>query len=302
MTSGAPFRYRVFGLTLASEFELPELHSAEAVDPVDAVIVRAPLPPAEPQLVSGPAGASFEIPGVGRYRICEGSRIEVDPFCGVEERSMRLYLLGSALGALLHQRGLLALHANAVAKNGSAVAFLGHSGAGKSTLAAHLHDRGFELLTDDVSVIDPYSAPPLVSAGIPRLRLWRDAVERSGRSASDFDQAYADWDKFNVPARNPAAQDSVPLQRIYLLVADRSGSDEVSLRRLQGVEAVDALVANTYRGAWVQLVGDTARHLAACVALARAIPVIELRRPWGEERLSRVQEQIEALITDCPSA
>ena len=43
---------------------------------------------------------------------------------GASSRNVRVFLLGSAFGALLHQRGLLPLHANAVEVDGRAVATL----------------------------------------------------------------------------------------------------------------------------------------------------------------------------------
>src|SRR5687767_37791 len=106
--------------------------------------------------VSGPPGVDLQddalvlrIPEVASYRI-DATSILVSPAPAVPEQNLRLYLLGSAFGALLHQRGLLPLHANAVEIDGKAVAFMGASGEGKSTLAAWFHDRGFNIIADDV--------------------------------------------------------------------------------------------------------------------------------------------------------
>ena len=83
----------------------------------------------------------------------DGNQIVIDAAPDATDRNVRLFLLGSALGALLHQRGLLPLHANAIDLGGGAVAFSGHSGAGKSTIAAWFHDRGHRILADDVCVV-----------------------------------------------------------------------------------------------------------------------------------------------------
>ena len=81
------------------------------------------------------------------------AEIVAEPRQGVPDSNVRLFLLGSAMGALLHQRGLLPLHTNAVEVGGRAFAFMGKSGAGKSTLAAWFHDRGFRIVADDVCVV-----------------------------------------------------------------------------------------------------------------------------------------------------
>src|SRR4029079_11482739 len=56
----------------------------------------------------------LNVTGNARYLVRNGQEIVVDPVPGGSERNVRLFLLGSALGILCHQRGLLPLHANAV--------------------------------------------------------------------------------------------------------------------------------------------------------------------------------------------
>jgi len=57
--------------------------------------------------------------------------------------------MGSAMGALLHQRNILALHAGTIAVNGGSVIFCGPSGIGKSTLAAGFRRRGYPNVAGD---------------------------------------------------------------------------------------------------------------------------------------------------------
>jgi hypothetical protein len=96
----------------------------------------------------------------------------VEPLPHVDEHVLRLYLLGPALGVLLQQRGLLVLHASAVAIGERVVAFVGESGWGKSTTAAALERRGHTVVADDVCALHLRgSEDPLVFPAIPRLKL-----------------------------------------------------------------------------------------------------------------------------------
>ena len=127
------------------------------------------------------------------------------------ERNVRLFLLGSAFGVLLHQRGLLPLHANAIEIDGRAVAFMGPSGAGKSTLAAWFHDRAFRVIADNVCAISRNSEGRRQAApGLPRLRLWAEALELMGRSSHALNRSFVDDDdeKFDVPM-DPASRSPI---------------------------------------------------------------------------------------------
>jgi hypothetical protein len=230
---------------------------------------------------------------VGRYLIREGRQIVIDPAPGASERNLRLFLLGSAIGALLHQRGLLPLHANAIDLGRRAVAFSGHSGAGKSTIAAWFHDRGYPILADDVCVIGFDGAGrALAHPGIPRLRLWREALEASGRDTGAYDRSFDDLDKYDVPTGTSAQLDPLPLAAIYLLrKADEDGGDG-AVDRLTGVDAVDTLMSNTYRGAYLRTIGRTAEHLAACLRVVRAVPVFRAQRLWGFERFDEQAQRL----------
>lgn len=287
--------YELFGLRVASELPLPELR-ASSVDGCDVSIRRGRLPPVSGEQaglsVEGEGVARLFIPGVGRYRMTTDEMI-VDPDPAASDRNVRLYLLGSAFAAILHQRGLLPLHANAVDIAGRAVAFLGHPGAGKSTLAAWFHDRGFAVLADDVCVVtaEPPSRP-LAHAGIPRLRLWREALEASGRKTDDYEMSFDDWDKYNVPTGAAPGPAALPLSHVYLL--DRAQAEGPSVERLTGAAAVEALVANTYRGAYVPLMGRTAEHLLACARLAARIPVFRASRRWGLDEMDEEARALEA--------
>jgi hypothetical protein len=292
------FAYQIFGLRLLSDVELPELPAAApGADPQISISVR-PLPPIDGEREDGfavtAAGMVLNVPRAGRYLIRDGREIIVDPDPAGTGANLRLYLLGSAMGALLHQRGLLPLHANSIAMSGSAVAFLGRSGSGKSTIAACYYDKGFTVLADDVCVVTMEPGRALAQPGIPRLRLWKDAVEASGRSPSDYERSFDDMEKFDVPTRLPAAVQALPLAAIYVLDPPESGAERTAIRRLPGAAAVEALVANTYRGNYVRRLGGTRTHLASCVALAKLVPAFSVERRWGRDHLDEELQRLEA--------
>lgn len=283
--------YQLFGLRVRSELALPELFPAHAGAEPDVTIRTGAVAAADdgPGLHVHEGGLVLVVHGVARFRVEQGKAITVDPEPGVPDRNVRLYLLGSAFGAVLHQRGLLPLHANAVEIDGKAIAFMGPSGEGKSTLAAWFHDRGHRVIADDVCVIGfdaegaPYTAP-----GLPRLRLWTEALELMGRDAVDYDRSYVgaleQLDKFDVPiAAGAAAQRHVPLAGLYVLAR----SDRFSVQRVNGIDAADAVIANTYRGAYVYHASGQRRFWQSAVRIVRTTPVFVAAREWALADLDR---------------
>jgi hypothetical protein len=243
-------------------------------------------------------GTFLKIPGVASFLIRAGREITIDIEEQAAERNVRLFLLGSAFGALLHQRQLLPLHANAVEIDGTVVAFCGHSGAGKSTIAAWFLDRGHRILTDDVCAIgfDSYGRA-VAYPGIPRLRLWREALEASGRSPEDFEASFDGSngrDKFDVPTKRESPLEPLPLGAIYLLAKAEEGTGEQRIVPLKGIDAVEALVSNTYRGGYLQMIGGRGAHLSTCVRVANAVSVFKAERLWGFDSFAAQAELLEA--------
>ena len=291
--------YSIFGLTVRSELAFGDYFQEAPADAAADVEVRwGPIDfdkAAKPGYSTLPGGTLLRVPRTGAYLISAGREILVSPDPEGSERNLRLFLLGSAFGALLHQRGLLPLHANAVEIDGRAVAFSGHSGAGKSTMAAWFHDRGHRILSDDVCVIaTDEGGRALAYPGIPRLRLWREALEASGRTADDYQRSFDDHDKYDVPTLEQLRSEPLVLDRVYMLRRAEEGSAEGRIARLSGVDAVDALVSNTYRGYYLSMIGRTGQHLMACVRIAKAVPIFSAERVWGFDSFAEEAERLHA--------
>jgi hypothetical protein len=203
---------------------------------------------------------------------------------------LRLYLLGPALGLLLHQRGELALHASAVCIEGQAVAFLGESGEGKSTLAAFLHRRGHAVVTDDVLVIRPDSAGTLLAyPGFAQIKLWPESIEAFGVDPDNLPQLHDSFEKrFYRPERGFAGN-ALPLRQIYILGA----ADTLVAAPMRPHEALLELVANTYALRFVGSAGATDAHFRQCAAIVAGVPIEHLWRPWSLDGLADVAALVE---------
>lgn len=284
------FHYRLFGLHIESEIELPELLPARPADKADVEIFfsqdhEQPGLSEEPRSEEG--GCSFSVAAIGKYGIMAGREIHVTARPDAPLRNVRLFLLGSAMGLLLQQRGLLPLHANVIEIGGQGIAFMGPSGSGKSTLAAVFLDEGFNVVADDVCAIESgESGSAVVHGGVSRLRLWEDALVSSGRTPADYQLSFdgdEQFRKFDVPIDVGEGR-PLPLGAIIELAA----GEHIRIDRLSGVKALEALFANTYRGQYMSMAGGAEAHWEACVRLVSGIPVFRLERPFNPESNSKV--------------
>ncbi|HKA54196.1 MAG TPA: hypothetical protein VKJ47_11090 [Candidatus Binatia bacterium] len=233
----------------------------------------------------------FAVPDVSRYLVRQGREILVVPAPGAGAREVRLFLLGSAWGALCYQRGLFPLHASMVRVGSGVVAFCGAPGAGKSTLAAWLASRGYRLVIDDLCRVDlSVPEPPRVWPSVPRLKLWRAALSALGWSSEQLERDYFRADKFHLPWPEASLRQVLPLRAIYLLEWGDTG-----LVRLTSTAALRRFIGSaTYRGDLLEPMGRLAEHWGRCAELLRQVPVFELRRPRDWSAMAGV---VEVLVT-----
>ena len=280
--SGAAALYGAYGLHLFSEIALPELpRSPEAGAPPDATIALGTVAAgglAEgtqlgPFLWTGDSTLWLDVPGVARFLVEDGRRITIDPAPGIDADSIRVFLLGSALGALLFQRGFLVMHGNAVRIGDACLLCVGPSGAGKSTLATAFLRRGYDVLADDVVPVDDAGrAVP----GFPRIKLWQDAADRFGIDTARLARIRPGLEKFNLPVPGRRSQAPLPVRWVYVLESDNE--EGIRFEPIQGMQRFSALRDNTYRLRYIDGMAMKGDHLRRCAALSSQIRLSLLRR------------------------
>lgn len=279
----SPWRYAHCGLTIVSEWPIPELAAVAASSGVPAdvhVVVRqdATREHGESTVCVTDGECRFSVPEAGEFVISSGRRIMILPYPSADPALVRLFLLGSAWGALLHQRGAMALHAGVTADGGGASAFCGPPAAGKSSTVTWLLQHGHVLVSDDLTRLElPPHGPPQVWPSVPRLKLSAESLSAARWPAPGVGGHAVD-EKVHVMWDGARATGPVPLQAVYVL-----NWGEPGVRRLRGIEAVRRfMMAATYRPAFLTPAAAVARHWEQCAELVRRIPVWELtrRRDW----------------------
>lgn len=262
--------YRLYGLVIDSELPLPE---ALAAPPEARAQVRVRLADVAPDgfgdgerlgpfAWSGPGVLWLSVPGVARFLVRDGQEIVVDPHHGIDEDTVRLFLLGSPLGALLAQRGTFALHGNGIRLGDGCLVCCGMSGAGKSTLAAEFMRRGHQVLTDDLAPVDDRCR---VLPGTARLKLLPDAAKRLKLSVDGVPAVRPGVAKLNLELGAAFCAEPAPLRWVYVL---GQRGRELEITTVRGIECLAPLCRHTYRFRFVEGMALLDEHLKMCGRIA----------------------------------
>ena len=179
-----------------------------------------------------------------RFLVEDGRAVRYETERGAGEDDVRAFLLGGAVWPVLGwQRGLLPLHASAVARGPDLHALVGVPGAGKSTLAAALARHGYPLFTDDVLFLDPasFDAGPL-GHGHGDLRLCRRSLALTGSRADRPIAARRGIPKWHAVPAGSAPRRAGRLRTVHVL----SYRDDCRTERLTGGRAFQALNRAVY--------------------------------------------------------
>lgn len=233
----------------------------------------------------------FYVPEIGAYEIIGGNVIIVDPEKEAKDSEIQLFLLGSAFGFLMHQQGVFPLHGSTVDLGCSCLTLVGHSGAGKSSLASGFVERGFKLLTDDVSRIGLKDGIRHVYPSYPSQKIWKDAVSHMGIDYNPDNRILNRFDKFYVNNRERFSDDPQPLKAVIEITP--ADVTEPILVRPEKRDVLSSLIAHSYRQEMMGDHTDLRSHLQFCSELAMAVPVYRLLRPLEG---FTVREQIRTII------
>lgn len=302
------YTYSVYGLTVQSEIQLPELmeYDKPKGKPADVTIICKSMPEhIQKSLEEGKVDCFkkdqiwFSIKQVATYYIKDINSIEFQPFPEADSQKIKSFLLGSAFGMLLIMRKSIALHGGAVVINEKGIILTGDSGAGKSTLTAAFREKGYEFLADDVSVIGEYKdQTSMIMPGYPQQKLCSDAVKKFKYSNSNINinikKIDEDRDKYAIAIEDKFRKNQAELKAIYELTVGEV--EKVQIRKITGTEKLKTIFNNIYRFGLVNYIGIDPGYFKKCLQLAKNIDMYKIIRPKEQYTIDQQIEIIEMTI------
>lgn len=196
------------------------------------------------------------------------------------------YLLGPVFGFVLRLRGVVCLHAGAVAVDDGAIALLGPTGAGKSTTVAAFAKAGNAVLSDNITALRDGGHCFKVLPAYPRIRLWPESVDALCGSPDALPKITPNWDKRCldlVGNEFTFQQQPLPLRGVYILSGRSDNRADPFIEAVTDQGALMSLITNSYAGYLLDRSRraeefDILSRVASRVPIRRVVPHTDLRR------------------------
>jgi hypothetical protein len=317
------FRYCVFGLNLHASHSIPGLERVKTsplIPDVEIYLASAPGPETEnsasSEILTYASSTLLENgePALRIWQIADGALLRMEYFDGIqfwldregktiwalwpEKLSIEdtaTYLLGPVLGLLLRLRGVVCLHASAVAFGNCAVAFAGSEGAGKSTTAAALARRGHAVISDDIVAITERDGAFFVLPAYPYLSLWPESVNILYGPDKILPRLSPNWEKRQLSLaenRLRFEEHPLPLAATFLLGERSADASAPFVETLSPQESLVLLVTNSYATNVLDK-GMRAREFELLGRLVTAVPVWRLRPHTDGSQIDRLCDVIQ---------
>ena len=233
---------------------------------------------------------------VGDLIVEDGHCITIVPAPDADDDTLGLFVIGAGLGVLLHQRGLLVLHASGVRIGDRIVGFLGAKGWGKLTTAMALRQRGHKVVSDEHLVIhldDEHR--PMVMPGTSPVKLWADALSSTGGAPHSSTPVRRGLDKY-FATQPSIPDDPSPLEQIYLLDA----GERLFIEQVQPSQAFFGVVPHLYVSrfgtGFMQAIGP-APVFAQLTQLVTRVPISRLIRRRDLAELEDIARLVESSVS-----
>ena len=279
--------YKAFGLTIKSAIPLPELrqlkdclehHNEVTISYGDLVAEKNTYLKENNYFYIAKDLCLFHIPNVAIFSINKGEEIIISPYDQANNDQIRLYVLGSCMGAVLMQRNILPLHGSAIVVDGKAFAIVGHSGAGKSTLASAFIQKGASLLSDDVIPISfTENNEPMIIPAYPQQKLWIESLKGFAIDHSNLRPIFNREDKYTIPITKQFHNESIELSGIFELV--KADKDEITLSNIDRLQCFPLLYEHTYRNFFLKGMDQFEWHFSESAKIANKVPIYRVERP-----------------------
>lgn len=295
------YYYKIYGLTIQSEIELPEAFET-GEQKADVVIRYGEMPDfikkkREENYWRGTVLRQLKWFGFtkeGNFLMENGNSITVELDSSADEKHTRSILLGACLGSILYQRQMLAFHGAAVVHNDEVIILCGDSGSGKSTISSELRGRGCLFMADDTVVITNEEGLIYANPAYPQQKLCSDAAIKQGYDLQELIELNEDCIKYAVRIKDSYCPDKKKVAALVCLGINQE--EQLLVDEVTDSRKLEYILSNLYNIYDYKNIGMNTDEFRKCLEIAQKIPVIRVQRPADKNTAAEIVEQLIAII------
>lgn len=228
------------------------------------------------------------IDNIAVYKICNGSDVFINTHTNSNDLSVELFLNGSVLGAILHQRGIMPFHGSSFVFRNQGVLICGSSGVGKSSVvSAFCQDEG-RLVNDDITPICFDKEHIMMMPLSTKVKLWDDAISLLQLDKTDLKKIRPSLNKYYVSgfARQEEKQ---PLLHTFIVLRTHN-QNNFEIKRPKGIERFNCLRRNIYRKVYLRGMPQTEKkYFGQLLTAANLLDVVVVFRPQTSNALETMR-------------
>lgn len=299
------YQYCLYNMTVASPFPIPYLDPLQVkIHKADVYIEKGKLPLIKAPVLKEDNWSKLykeeyvcKITENLSFYVGYGKHIIIEEKPGQNKEVTYLYLLGHILGVIFCQRGMLAIHSSSIVIRDKAIILCGARGVGKSTLSMLLSQKGYKLLSDDISVLQIQQEGTVVACrGMPEQKICPDLAERLAVNIEDCQHIQLDKEKYVMQDPSKFGYKNTRVAAFIELGVNQD--KHITQTMITGKEKLIGIIRNIYRLYIMYQMGVPRDYMQQLIHIATKIPYYQIKRPLEGFSGFELIERIEACIDE----
>lgn len=219
----------------------------------------------------------LDVHEIATYRAQKGNSIEIFPHKNGDNASIKLFLNGSVLGAVLHQRATLPFHGSCFELDGKGILLCGVSGAGKSSVTAAFCKNGAHFINDDITPVTVTEKATTIVPIKTNIKLWDDSLEKLDIATTDLEKIRPSLEKFYLPVEKDFEKQQ---QLDHIFILSTHNKDSFESYELEGMAKFNVLRKQIYRKIYLKGMLETEKkYFKQLFELGKNVRVTRIARP-----------------------
>ena len=302
------YYYKIYGLTLESDYEFPQFVGIDPVDEADIHIVYGNIPQdiydyvEKGYYTADGHKEKWFVNRTGIFWIHGNDTINFAAHEGQSVDDAAQYLPGMALSILLWFREMIMIHGACLRYKGKTVVVSGYSGAGKSSITTELIKRGALLIADDVTGIQEENGVYYSYPAFPAQKLCKDQVEKNNMDAESLKQIRYDLNKYEIPRNDIFFNEKSEVDNFFLVdLASPNGQklDRINVEKIDGAEKIKAVTDMIFiKWMFKEQFPFTPADMMRCLGFAKDLNIHKITRNREKDTLQEIVDYIDKTVSE----